>query len=498
MTYYPDLAVAGAADTVGAFARLAVRNGVRRLVLLSGRGEEGALLGEQAVRDSGADWTILRSAWFSQNFNEGFFLDQVSSGEVALPAGDVKEPFLDADDIADVAVAALTKDGHMGQLYELTGPRLMTFAEAVEEIARAIRPGDPVRPDLPRSSSSPSSSSTSVPAEFVSLMSYLFTEVLDGRNSSPGGRRAARIGSGAAGLQRLRKAGRRHRRLGRGGAGSVRSAMPFFETSDGTSLHYEDGGCGRPVVLVASAWLSSRMWEYQVPHLVGRGLRCVAYDRRGHGRSDSPWDGYDYDTLAEDLAALLEHLDLRGVTLVAHSAGGGEVVRYLTRHGAGRVARIALVSATTPFPMKTRDNPDGVDRALMEADLAARTADRPRWLADNADGFFGVGLPGVSVSPELAQFMIRQMPGLLGAGRGRVLPHRLHHRPAPRAAEADRPDPDRPRRPGSCRRPSTSAAARPPASCRSSKLIVYENAAHGLFVTHAKRLNADLVEFIGA
>ncbi len=121
VTYYPDLAVPGAAATVGAFARLAVRNDVRRLVLLSGRGEEGALLGEREVQDSGADWTILRSAWFSQNFGEGFFLDQVLGGEVALPVGSVREPFLDAEDIADVAVAALTEPRHVGQLYEPDG-----------------------------------------------------------------------------------------------------------------------------------------------------------------------------------------------------------------------------------------------------------------------------------------------------------------------------------------------------------------------------------------
>jgi uncharacterized protein YbjT (DUF2867 family) len=111
VAYYPDLAVPGAAATVRSFAELAVKTGVRRLVLLSGRGEEGALLGEQAVRDSGAEWTVLRASWFSQNFSEGFFLDQVLSGEVALPAGSIREPFLDTDDIADVAVAALTEDG---------------------------------------------------------------------------------------------------------------------------------------------------------------------------------------------------------------------------------------------------------------------------------------------------------------------------------------------------------------------------------------------------
>ncbi len=137
VTYYPDLAVPGAAGTVAEFAGLAVENGVRRLVLLSGRGEQGALRGEEAVRASGADWTILRSTWFSQNFSEGFFLDQVLSGEVALPVGNVQEPFVDADDIADIAVAALTDDRHVGQLYELTGPRLLTFAQAVKEIGNA-------------------------------------------------------------------------------------------------------------------------------------------------------------------------------------------------------------------------------------------------------------------------------------------------------------------------------------------------------------------------
>jgi uncharacterized protein YbjT (DUF2867 family) len=182
VTYYPDLAVPGASDTVGAFADLAVRNGVRRLVLLSGRGEEGALLGERAVQDSGADWTILRSTWFSQNFNEGFFLDQVLKGEVALPVGSVREPFVDADDIADVAVAALTDQRHIGQLYELTGPRLLTFPEAVGEIARATGR------DIRCAQVSPEEYSTmlreqQVPAEFISLMDYLFSEVLDGRNA---------------------------------------------------------------------------------------------------------------------------------------------------------------------------------------------------------------------------------------------------------------------------------------------------------------------------
>ena len=137
VTYQPDLAVPGAADAVRSFADLAVESGVRRLVLLSGRGEDGAERGEEAVRESGAEWTILRSSYFDQNFSESFFLGPVLGGELALPAGDVAEPFVDAEDIADVAVAALTQDGHAGELYELTGPRLLTFREAVDEISRA-------------------------------------------------------------------------------------------------------------------------------------------------------------------------------------------------------------------------------------------------------------------------------------------------------------------------------------------------------------------------
>jgi len=177
VVYYPDLAVPGAAATVRSFAELAVDNGVRRLVLLSGRGEEGAQLGEQAVRESGADWTILRSSWFSQNFSEGNFLDLLLSGEVPLPAGNVAEPFIDADDVADVAVAALTEDGHAGQLYELTGPRLLTFVQAVEEIAKAA--GREIR-YVPISMEQFASLLTE---HYVSLLTYLFTEVLDGRNA---------------------------------------------------------------------------------------------------------------------------------------------------------------------------------------------------------------------------------------------------------------------------------------------------------------------------
>jgi uncharacterized protein YbjT (DUF2867 family) len=182
VSFYPDLAVPGAAATVGAFAELAVESGVRRLVLLSGRGEEEALRTERAVQEAGGGWTVVRCSWFSQNFSESFLLEPVLAGEVVLPVDGVQEPFVDAEDVADVAVAALTDDRHAGQLYELTGPQLLRFSDAVEEIARAS--GRPVR-FVPVSVAQYASAMAEhgLPSDVASLMTYLFTEVLDGRNA---------------------------------------------------------------------------------------------------------------------------------------------------------------------------------------------------------------------------------------------------------------------------------------------------------------------------
>ena len=142
--------------------------------------------------------------------------------------------------------------------------------------------------------------------------------------------------------------------------------MTFLQTRDGASLFYKDWGAGKPIVFIAGWTLNSDAWQYQMISLVSHGLRCIAYDRRGHGRSSQPGQGYDYDTLADDLAALIERLDLREVSLVGHSMAGGEIVRYLSRHGGRRIARAVLLAVTLPFPLKTADNPDGVDKSLFE------------------------------------------------------------------------------------------------------------------------------------
>jgi uncharacterized protein YbjT (DUF2867 family) len=182
LSYYPDLAAPGAVDTVGAFARLAVDRGIPRIVLISGRGEAGAEHTEEVVRDSGAALTVVRSAWFAQNFSEDYLRDDVVLGEVAVPAGDTPEPFVDAEDIAEVAVAALTDDRHVGELYEVTGPRLLTFADAVAEIAAAM--GRDIR-YLPVSIDQYGATARAAGAsgEVVELLTYLFGEVLDGRNA---------------------------------------------------------------------------------------------------------------------------------------------------------------------------------------------------------------------------------------------------------------------------------------------------------------------------
>jgi uncharacterized protein YbjT (DUF2867 family) len=176
ISYYPDIAIPGAVEKVRACAQVALENGVRRQVLLTGRGEEEAQLAEQAVQETGADWTIVRCAWFMQNFSEDFMLESILDGKLALPADDQLDPFVDADDIADVAVAALTDDRHTGELYELTSPRLMTFADAVGEIASAT--GRDIGYVPVAIDEYAAAAAEQVPADFVEFLTYLFRDVL--------------------------------------------------------------------------------------------------------------------------------------------------------------------------------------------------------------------------------------------------------------------------------------------------------------------------------
>ena len=183
LSFQPDLAVPGAIDTLEHFCQQAVNRGVQKIVLLSGRGEDEARQAEDVVKNSGADWTVLRASWFMQNFSESFILDDLLNGQVYLPPGEIPEPFIDAEDIADAAVAALTQPGHSNTLYELSGSRLMTFAQAVGEIALAS--GREIHyQQVPVADYVDYLREAQLPAEMIALLEYLFSTVLDGRNAS--------------------------------------------------------------------------------------------------------------------------------------------------------------------------------------------------------------------------------------------------------------------------------------------------------------------------
>jgi uncharacterized protein YbjT (DUF2867 family) len=181
LTYAPDAGFPGAAETIGAFAAEAITAGARHLVLLTGRGEDGARRSEAAVQESGAEWTIIRSSFFAQNFSEDFLAEAVRDGMVAFPADQVREPFIDIEDIADVAFAALTEAGHMGRIYEVTGPRLLAFADAVAEISTVVGRDIAYLP-IPLAAFETGMTDAGVPPDFAAPLTALFADVLDGRN----------------------------------------------------------------------------------------------------------------------------------------------------------------------------------------------------------------------------------------------------------------------------------------------------------------------------
>jgi non-heme chloroperoxidase len=270
--------------------------------------------------------------------------------------------------------------------------------------------------------------------------------------------------------------------------------MPYItvgeENSAPIEIYYEDHGEGRPVVLIHGFPLSGRAWERQERALLAAGHRVITYDRRGFGRSSQPTVGYDYDTFAADLDKLLTALDLTDVDLAGHSMGGGEIARYASNHGFGRVARVVFIATTTPCILQAPDNPTGVPKGYFDEMIAQLTDDRPRYLAQAAPGFFGnnsvshelvewgVGL-ALRASPLATTEMIRAMsetdfrtdlkavdvPALVIHGKADVgAPLELTGRPT--------------------------AAAFP-----GSRLEIYESG-HGLFLTEKTRLNAELVAFV--
>ncbi|WP_264530922.1 NmrA family transcriptional regulator [Flavobacterium sp. N502540] len=183
ITFQPDLAIPSATETIQNFTGLATKLGVQKMVLLSGRGEKEAQLCEEIVKSAAKNWTIIRASWFNQNFSESFFLDPILAGIVALPRAEALEPFTDADDIADVVTAALLEDKHNGQTYELTGPRLLTFQQAVNEIAKASGRNITFQ-GLSLEEYNQLLQEYQVPEDHIWLINYLFEQVLDGRNSS--------------------------------------------------------------------------------------------------------------------------------------------------------------------------------------------------------------------------------------------------------------------------------------------------------------------------
>lgn len=265
-----------------------------------------------------------------------------------------------------------------------------------------------------------------------------------------------------------------------------------IRTHDGVRLFHRDWGQGRPILFVASWALASEMWAYQVAHLADAGFRCIAFDRRGHGRSDVPADGYDMDTLADDIATVIEALDLRDVVLVGHSTGGAEVLRYLGRHGGDRVAKVVLMAAMTPYVLQTDDNPLGAPRAFFEDSMAQWTRDFPKWATDNTAAFF---------TPQTSPAMARWVYNLLVATPVPVAKAVI----AALLARDLRPDMAKVDRPTLVLHGLADASApfeitgRPTAAgIRGAELKVYDDAPHGLFVTHMDAVNRDLEAFIKA
>jgi non-heme chloroperoxidase len=266
--------------------------------------------------------------------------------------------------------------------------------------------------------------------------------------------------------------------------------QPYIVTGDGTQLFYQDWGTGKCILFIHSICLSSPIWQYSMLPLSDRGFRCAAYDRRGHGRSMQPGRGYDYDTLADDLACVINQLDLRELTLVGHSMGGGEIVRYLSRHGSERVARIVLVATALPFMFKTPDNPEALERSVSEQIFAAWYKDYPNWIGDNPRPFFTSETSNAQMEWVVSLCLQASLKAVVASFHAVIdtdfrrevatitLPTLIIHGDKDTSAPID------------------ITGRRTAQLIKGSQFKIYPGAPHGLIVTHAGQLNHDIAQFI--
>jgi non-heme chloroperoxidase len=272
--------------------------------------------------------------------------------------------------------------------------------------------------------------------------------------------------------------------------------MGYITTRDDTKLYVKDWGTGRPVILMHGWPLSADSWDDQAVAIAEAGFRAIAYDRRGFGRSDQPWGGYDYDTLADDLAAVIEETAARDATIVGFSMGGGEVARYMSRHGGKNVAQAVLVSSVVPYMLRTADNPEGVPQATFDQMTEGMKQDRAHFFAGFFKDFYGVGLVSQPVSDEVLEWSrnVSMQAGLkatLDCAEAFAttdfrpdlaafsVPTLIIHGTADQTVPIDA---------------TGREAAR---GIPQAKLIEYDGAPHGLFATHKERLTKDLLAFLG-
>jgi non-heme chloroperoxidase len=279
-----------------------------------------------------------------------------------------------------------------------------------------------------------------------------------------------------------------------GGLHTSEGFMSIILAADGTEIYFEDTGEGPPLVFVHGWPSSGAMWEYQVVPLVEAGFRCITLDRRGFGRSGKSGGGYDYKTMGADVASVIDHLGLEHATLIGFSMGGGEVIEVLTRHNTGRITKAMLVASIVPYLLKTSDNPDGVDGSVFDGVIAGLRKDRPGFLTDFSEKFFGVGLLASPVSmPMLASSVEMAMPAspiatlecvrafsatdFRGMAKAVRLPVLIIYGDADAIVPIDVS--------------GKSAAEMIP----NAELKIYRNAPHGLFYTHRDELNRDIAAF---